>query len=106
MSDWEINYTPDFYGDLRNIFHYLSNVLSAPEAARKHVEAIRSAVKSLSDMPYRCPLFDDNDSLRQKGVRKMLIGKYICLYHPNEETHKVDILNVFNGLRNIRKLVS
>lgn len=50
-----------------------------PQASRKLINDMRTAVKSLSQMPQRNPLTDE-EPWRSMGVRKMVVRGYIVYY--------------------------
>ena len=84
--------------DLDNIYGYIAGELSAPKAARELMEKIESSFMRLRTMPASCPECQD-DILRQKGYRKLVVNNYIALYMVSHPEKTVTVMRVVHGRR-------
>ena len=82
--------------DLDSIFEYISNELAAPVAAHNLMEKIEASFLRLQDMPESCPACQD-DILKQKGYRKLVVKNYIALYTVNHADKTVTVMRVVHG---------
>lgn len=78
---------------------YIQNILLNPQAARKFVNDIRAAVKSLGYMPQRNPLIEE-EPWRSRGIHKMAVRGYIIYYYVQEESETVLVFGIVYGKRN------
>ncbi len=102
MKKWNINVTPEFRNDIRNIYTYISVELLEPESAKNVTDRLLKAVGSLSELPLRYPLYE-KEPWHSRGLRKMSVGNYVVFYLTNEESSTVIVLHVFYAGRNIEK---
>ena len=80
MNDrFSLIFSPESIEDLRDIFAYISVTLSEPIIARKQVDRIRTAIKTLHQLPLRNPLVAWDPWLTMQ-IRKMLVDNYIVFY--------------------------
>lgn len=84
---------------------YIQNELMNPQAARKFVNDMRKAVKSLADMPQRNPLTEE-EPWRSMGIHKMAVRGYIVYYWIEEETETVHVTGVVYERRNQINILS
>ena len=78
---------------------YIRDELMNPKAARKFVNDIRTAVKSLNSMPQRNPLTDKKPWC-DMGIRRMPVRGYIVYYRIVEDISEVHVVGVVYGKRN------
>lgn len=90
--------------DLDEIYYYIANSLLAPQAANDLQDAIEKAILSLCSFPYRCQ-YSQNEILKHKGYRRLVIHKYVVLYSVDEENKTVIIMRVFYGAMDYEKYV-
>ena len=55
---YNVEYSEEAYEDLREIYDYVANELLVPKTAENLLKNIRTAIRSLSNMPYRHTLVD------------------------------------------------
>jgi addiction module RelE/StbE family toxin len=82
--------------DLDNIYEYISNELSAPVAAHNLMQKIEESFMLLRDFPEMCPMCED-EILRQKGYRKLVVNSYIALYTADKVAKAVTVMRVVHG---------
>lgn len=102
---WEIKYTKQARQDLRDIYEYIAYVLMVPETASKQSDRIMKAVRSLEEMPMRCPLYND-EPWHSQGLRFMPADNYLIFYLPNETENIVQIVRIMYCARDVSKQLS
>lgn len=88
-----IEYTQNAKQDLLDIFAYISENLSAPEAAAKQINHIMDMIDRLDTMPFRYPLYK-YEPWRSRGLRFIPVNNYIIFYQPREKDNKVYIVRI------------
>jgi len=96
IDKYDLKIMPRAVIDLENIFNYISMELSAPQAAHKLMQKIEDSFMRLQDFPESCPMCQD-DLLRQKGYRKLVVNNYIALYLVDINARTVTIMRVVHG---------
>lgn len=104
MSQWKVIVTPEFQDEVREIHSYIQNTLLVPETAQKQIHRIIDSVKTLNTMPERNPLCE-REPWQGRGLRKLIVDKFIVFYLPNPISEEVVVLHVFYGGRNIEDLL-
>lgn len=86
--------------EIATAFSYLSE--RAPDAAAKWYRQVIAAMKSLAEMPTRCPLAPESEILGME-LRQLLHGKrrsiYRIVFRILEESREVHVLTVRHGAR-------
>ena len=90
--------------DIDEIYQYIFDTLNAPLAAEKLIIDIEKKTKFLADMPYSCPSVDD-ELLKSKGYRKLVVKNYIALYVVSDNEKIVTIMRVIYGATDYEKNV-
>ena len=92
--------------DLQNAVSYISNELKNKQAASNLIDLVEETVKSLTDMPERYAVVDD-EILSREGFRFIQIKNYLLFYVVRKETQTVVIQRFLYARRdwmNILKL--
>ena len=84
------------WDDLAEIADYLARV-SGERVAEETTDAILNTIELLGSAPYLGPLHHD-PVLQRLGYRKLVCGKYVCVYRVVDETPVV--YRVFHGRQN------
>ena len=100
MKEWKIKVTPEAQEDIYDIHSYIANVLLAPSAAERQTRKILDAIRSLNIMPMRYPLYE-KEPWNSRGLRKMVVDKFLVFYLTNEEIDEVAIFHVSYSGRDI-----
>ena len=95
---YEVKITRQAMEQMREIVHYISGELLAPEAAGKLLDKMKEAIDSLSDFPKRYALIDE-EPWRTEGVRKVIVKNFLIYYWVDDENHKVQVTAVIYSRR-------
>jgi len=98
MVVYDVRHTESSENDLLDILRYIAAELNEPETALKMVETIDRNIESLSTMPLRYALVDD-ERLAEIGYRKLLIKNYIAFFTIDEDSSTVNIERILYGRR-------
>ena len=90
--------------DLYEILGYITDVLKAPESAERVVLSIEEKVMSLSFMPARHQIVND-EPYASMNVRLMPVENYIAFYIIDEARRKVHIFRILYNRREWRNLL-
>ena len=99
-NKYKVIYSPLAIDDLREIYVYVSDVLNAKLAARKQVNAIRGAVRSLEFLPERFAVLD-GETWGESKMHKLPVKNYVVFYLVDPENNIVKIVRIFYGGRDI-----
>ena len=78
-SEWKLKLTPLARTDLEEIYQLQNHPFSFPRA--------------------------DDESLRKKGYRKLIVENYVGAYLLNEQTKEVVVMRFFYGARDYKRLL-
>jgi plasmid stabilization system protein ParE len=84
--------------DLAAVYHYIAEDLDSPDTALRILETVYTALRSLANMPHRCPLVDD-ERLAAIGYRMLPIKNYLAFFTVNEETKTVCVERILYARR-------
>lgn len=98
MASYKIIVTPDAENDLVELRNYIAGVLLVYDTAINYIRTIRNEIGSLSEMPEKYKLVDD-EPWHSRGIRKFLVKNFFVYYRIDEEHKKVFILNVIYARR-------
>ena len=91
---YEVEFSERAIKHLKNISWYIHYILLADVAAKNTLNSIVGAVEDLSLFSARYPFVED-DSLKNRGVRKMAVKNYLVYYMVREKVNKVVILGIY-----------
>ena len=77
---------------------YISEKLKSPQAAQNVLNDLYDAYSSLEEFPERIP-FSRIKELRARGVRCMVVRKYLIYFQIDEPAKQVNVLAVLYGKR-------
>lgn len=98
MKHYKVIVADEAVDDLESIYHYIEEVLFAPDAARHVYNSLIEAMDSLKEMPGRIRIMDLKTKSGQT-LRKMNVGNYAIIFTIRKEA--VSIINVFYGASDI-----
>lgn len=78
MNEYEVRVTRQALEQIKEIVHYISNDLMAPDAAHNLLDKMKAEVTKLSSFPKKHDLIDE-EPWRTEGVRKVVIPSIIIL---------------------------
>ncbi len=91
--------TSDAESDIDEIFSYITNDLSNPEAAASFADELVRHIRTLCHSPkIGTPVI--NDYLLRDDIRKIFVRNYIVYYGIDEESQNIIILRVVYSKRN------
>ena len=79
MNEYEVRVTRQVLEQGKEVVHYISNDLMAPDAAHNLLDKIKAEITKLSSFPKKHDLIDE-EPWRTEGVRKVVIPSIIILY--------------------------
>ena len=90
MVQYSVRQTELFDEDVLGIYRYIALELKEPAIALRMVGIIDQSIKTLTSMPQRCPLVDD-ERLAALGYRMLVIKNYLAFFTIDEEMKVVII---------------
>jgi len=91
---YRIQYLPETVTDREEIRAYLS--LYYKSTAKKFFSLLKERIAQLKEIPYSCPVYEDDPD-----YRRMVVGDYLVFYMVNEEKKTVEIHRIFHGSQDI-----
>lgn len=98
MKGYKLVFAPAFAEDLHETFSYIRITLDNPEATKRLMQEIDSAIMRLKDFPEMCPLC--GEPLSVLGYRKLIVRSYILIYAVDYGNRTVSMLRCFYGRQN------
>lgn len=98
MDSYEIIMTPSATADLMELRNYIADALLAPETARSYVQAIRREIETLSVMPARYKLLDE-EPWHSGGIRRLIAKNFFVYYGIDESEKIVYVTNIIYARR-------
>ncbi len=96
--EYKVKITPLAFSQLAETVKYISDVLLVPDTAAKWLDVLQSSIKSLSSMPNRFPLTEEQP-WREKGIRKLNVKGFLVYYLVDKERKTVTVTAVVYGRR-------
>lgn len=93
MKTYTIRITRQAREHLRSIKAYITNELLAPEAADNTISRLKKEIKSLSRMPERIKLTEE-EPWRSEGIHRMRVKNYYVYFWIDEESSTVQVTAV------------
>ena len=97
-NKYEIKVTRQALEQMREIAHYISYDLMAPEAADNLLDDLKASILKLSVLPKKYPLIEE-EPWRSEGVRKIVVKNFLGYYWIDEEYNKVQVTAVIYSKR-------
>lgn len=97
-NKYEIKVTRQALEQMREIAHYISYDLMAPEAADNLLDDLKASILKLSVLPKKYPLIEE-ELWRSEGVRKIVVKNFLVYYWIDEEYNKVQVTAVIYSKR-------
>lgn len=105
MDSYEIVMTPHALAKLTELRNYITQALLAPGTAQTYIETIKKEIQTLSQMPARYQLVDEEPE-RSSGVRRLIVKNFYVYYQIDEGAKRVYIINVIYTRRDQLKALS
>lgn len=98
MDTYIVKITKQAEEHLRAIRDYISEDLLSPDISRKMLSLIKEKIQSLSYMPERNPLIQE-EKWRSLGIRRLIVKNYYVYYMLIESEKKVQVIGIVYGKR-------
>lgn len=105
MLEYEVNVTRQALAQMREITHYISFVLMAPDTAKQWLATMNGKLSGLSILPKRYPLVKEKP-WRNKGIRSMTVNNFLVYYWVDERNARVQITSVIYKKRDQQEQLS
>lgn len=103
-NSYDLRLTPKASDDLDEIYEYIPNNLHNLKAAVRLMSEMETNLLRLKDFPLSGSLRND-EFLRKKGYRKLIVENYIVFYLVNESEKQVVVMRVLYGSRKYENLI-
>ena len=90
--------------DLDKIYNYITKDLYNVTAAENLLNKIENSFMRLKDFPFSCNFVDDQ-ILKEKGYRKLIVDNYIGFYIVDEVKEEVVIMRVLYGRQKYQDII-
>ena len=95
MTSYNVIITKQARVHLQVIRKYVTFVFKEPESARNLIKLLKQEISSLSYMPERIRLVDE-EPWRSLGFRKKTVGNYFIYFWINTDKQQVKVFAVIN----------
>lgn len=104
MNEYEVRVTRQALEQMKEIVHYISNDLMAPDAADNLLDKMKAEITKLSSFPKKHASIDE-EPWRTEGVRKIVVKNFLIYYWVDDENNRVQVTTVIYSRRDqIRQL--
>lgn len=104
MTEYKVFIEVPAQRDLHGILLYIAGTLKEPVVARRIYSSIKEQILTLSQMPLRCSVVQDQP-YAAIGVRKLLVENYIAFFIVNEEKCEVHVLRILYNRRDWQNIL-
>ena len=105
MNEYEVRVTRQALEQIKEIVHYISNDLMAPDAAHNLLDKMKAEITKLSRFPKKHDLIDE-EPWRTEGVRKIVVKNFLIYYWVDDENNRVQVTAVIYSRRDQTKQLS
>lgn len=102
MEHYEAKITPYALRQMQEITQYISTTLQSPTNAKAWLERMKKELASLTSMPARIPLTDE-EPWHSKGIHKMVVKNYLVYFWVDAAHLRVWITAVVYGRQSQRE---
>ncbi|MFP4698615.1 MAG: type II toxin-antitoxin system RelE/ParE family toxin, partial [Eubacteriales bacterium] len=104
MKDYKVTITEKATNDMYEIASYIGNELLDMQAASRLLEKFKVSIASLSNMPKRHSLLQDEE-LASRGIRRIIIDNFIIFYICSDKDKVVRVIRVLYHKRDWVNLI-
>lgn len=106
MNEYEVRITRQALEQMKEIVHYISNDLMAPDAADDLLDKMKAEITKLSSFPKKHALLEE-EPWRTKGIRKIVVKNFLIYYWVDDGNSRVQVTAVIYRRRDqIQQLVN
>lgn len=103
MGDrYNVKITPQALHQMQEIKQYIKLILQAPNSAQKWQKQLKEEISTLSSMPARIPLVED-EPWHTQGIRKMIVKNHLVYFWIDDKHFRVWVIAVIYGRRDQRE---
>ncbi len=100
--EYEVKITPYAQRQMQEIVRYISATLQSPENASRWLDTIKKELISLSSMPARIPLTEE-EPWHSQGIHKMVVKNFLVYFWIDADDLCVWVTAVVYGRRSQRQ---
>ena len=104
MESYAVEMTRQAEEQLWEIVQYISVTLQSPQAGMNTLDALEEEINSLSAMPSRYPIIED-DPAGDRGIRKTRVRNFNIYYLVDDAKKRVNILAVCYARRDQKRII-
>ena len=93
MKSYTVRITRQARDHLRSIKKYITEELLAPDAARNTIAVLKKEIQSLSEMPERIKLTEE-EPWRSEGIHRMRVRNYYVYFWIDKDNSRVQVTSV------------
>lgn len=101
---YKVNFQSRAKEDLFQIFEYIHSALHESQTALNTYHYLQKEINTLAGFPKRFPIMDE-EPFKSKGIRFMLMKKYIAFYIVEDDTGIVQILRITHSRFNWKNML-
>lgn len=106
MNEYEVRVTRQALEQMKEIVHYISNDLLAPDAADRLLDTMKEEITNLSHLPNQHALIEE-EPWRNEGLRKIVVKNFLIYYWVDDDNSRVQVTAVIYSRRDqIRQLAN
>nr|MBP3598592.1 type II toxin-antitoxin system RelE/ParE family toxin [Eubacterium sp.] len=98
-NEYFVKITEYAQGQMRGILQYIANELDNPDAARHTLDTLEESICSLSQLPERFALTEE-EPWRSFGVHKLMVKNFLVYYWIDKEQNIVQVTAIVYYKRN------
>ena len=96
--EYKVKITPYALRQMQEIVRYISSILQSPENASRWLDTIKKELASLSSMPARIPLTEE-EPWHSQGIHKMVVKNFLVYFWVDRDDLRVWVTAVVYGRR-------
>ena len=104
MESYAVEMTRQAKEQLSEIVRYISLTLQSPQAGMNTLDALENEISSLSTMPFRYPVIED-DPVGNRGIRKTRAKNFNIYYQVDGVQKRVNVLAVCFARRDQKGII-
>lgn len=101
-KEYTVKITPYALRQMQEIIRYISTTFQSPDSAVKWLDTVKKEIASLSSMPARIPLTEE-EPWHSQGIHKMVVKNFLVYFWIDDGRSCVWVTAVIYGRRNQRK---
>lgn len=98
MDEYEVRVTRQALEQMKEIVHYISYDLMAPDAADNLLDKFKTEILKLSSFPKKHALIGE-EPWRTEGIRKIVVKNFLIYYWVDDDNSRVQVTAVIYSRR-------